>query len=89
MFKKAKIELFWFLKRDAMLNLDEAGTKQMYIQQVMTHGRDADVKEMLRDLGVDTVYSVFQNIKRFVPKEVRMFWEDFFASHYRIPGKSS
>ena len=82
MFKKTKLDLFWFLKKDAQLDLDDPRTRQIYVQQVLTRGHEADIRELLKDIGVDGVDQVFNDIKRYIPCEVRMFWEDFFADHH-------
>ncbi|MBI3314665.1 MAG: hypothetical protein HYZ86_01810 [Candidatus Omnitrophica bacterium] len=79
--KKVKQSLFWFLKPDAVLDISSPGTRQMYVQQVLSCGRAEDIKELFKDIGPDQLRRSFEEMKRFLPKEVRMFWEDFFAGH--------
>ena len=81
MLKTVKQNLFWFLKPNAVLDLSSPGTRQMYIQQVFTCGRAEDVRELLRDIASDQLRQSFVEMKRFLPREVGMFWEDFFAGH--------
>ena len=81
MFKKAKLDLFWFLKPNAVLDLSSEGTRQMYIQQVLTCGRTEDVRELLKSIDSHQLRQSFEQMKRFLPQLVRMFWEDFFAGH--------
>jgi len=87
MFKKAKLNLFWFLKPDVMLDLDDPGTRRMYVQQVLTHGRTEDVRELLKDIGLEGLHQTFSKIKNFLPKEVKVFWEVFFANHHPVSGQ--
>ena len=86
MLKKVKLDLFWFLKRGAVLDLKRPGTRQMYVQQVLSHGREADIRELIKDIGPEGIKASFEEIKSFLPPEVRLFWEDFFADHHPIPG---
>ena len=85
MLKKAKSHLFWFLKRDAEFDLDCPSTRQIYVQQVLSRGHEADIRELLKDIGVEGIRQVFDDLKRYIPTEVRMFWEDFFADHHSVP----
>ncbi len=81
MLKKLKPHLFWFLKRNAALDLSSFGTRQMYVQQILTCGRADDVRELIKDITPDQLRQSFEEMKRFLPQQVRMFWEDFFADH--------
>lgn len=40
--------LFWFLKEGVKLDLHDPPQLDMYIQQVVTHGRTEDVQRMLK-----------------------------------------
>ncbi len=81
MFKKVKHDLFWFLKPGAVLDISTEGTRQMYIQQVFTCGRAEDVRELLKSIQPQQLRQSFEQLKRFLPLHVRMFWEDFFADN--------
>ena len=67
------------------MDIDDPSTRQIYVQQVLSRGHEADIRELLRDIGVDGIHQVFDDLKRYVPAEVRMFWEDFFADHHVAP----
>ena len=73
--------LFWFLREGVRLDLADPATLDSYIQQVMTRGRAEDVVVLLRRIGVDRLRGILPRLGRFLPVEVRMFWEDFIASH--------
>ncbi len=73
--------LFWFLKEDIKLDLSEPSILDMYIQQIITHGRAEDIKTLLRDIGLMRFKEAFLRLKFFLPLEVRKFWEDFFGNN--------
>ena len=73
--------LFWFLKDGARLDLAEPSQLDMYVQQVLTHGRSQDIKTLFRTIGVANFKSAFLRLKRFVPTEVRKFWEHFLGDN--------
>ena len=73
--------LFWFLKEGASLDLSDRSGLEMYLQQVMTHGRAEDVRAMLKTIHLKQLRGALGRMKRFLPAEVRMFWEDFVGSH--------
>lgn len=68
--------LFWYLKDGTELDLENPSHTDMYVQQVLSHGKSEDIKKMIRMLTPKTFRESFRRIKRFLPKEVRMFWED-------------
>lgn len=69
--------LFWFLKEGITLDLDEPSILDMYVQQVLTRGRAEDVKLLLKRLDMNKLTGSLGRINRFLPTEVREFWEDF------------
>lgn len=71
-----KKRLFWYLKDGVEFNLESPRDVDLYVQQVLSRGKTEDVKKMMRDLKPDVFKKSFERIKRFLPKEVRMFWED-------------
>lgn len=73
--------LFWFLKKGAALDLSEPSSQDLYVQQVVSHGTAGDVKLLLRRLDMGRLKESLERLKRFLPTEVRMFWEDFLAGH--------
>lgn len=69
--------LFWFLKEGITLDLDEPSVLDMYVQQVLTRGRLEDAKLLLKRIDIDKLIGSLRRINRFLPTEVREFWEDF------------
>lgn len=76
----AKKRLFWYLKDGQELDLESPGHVDMYVQQVLSQGGAEDVREMLRILSPVSFLASFGRIKRYLPKEVRKFWEDGLGS---------
>lgn len=72
--------LFWFLKDGAEIDLADPAELDMYVQQVISRGRSADVSELLRVLGADKLRSSLERIKRFVPAEITMFWAEILEN---------
>ena len=89
MYKKIKTDLFWFVKEGAQFDLDDPSTRQMYVQHVLSRGKEGDIRELLRDIGIQGVKSAFEQCRRFIPVEIRNFWEDFFADHNSISKPAS
>jgi hypothetical protein len=75
---KADKRLFWFLKDNVKLDLNDPSQLDMYLQQVITYGRTEDIKKTLKLLGYKTFKESFLRIRYFLPFEIRSFWEDFF-----------
>lgn len=73
--------LFWFLKDSVSLDLSKSTDLELYVQQVLSMGRFEDVKTLLTVVDFEQFKLVFEKIKRFFPREVRTFWEDFIESH--------
>jgi len=73
--------LFWFLKEGTNLNLSEPWVLDMFVQQTITRGRTEDIKALLKLLTIEELERVLDSIGRFVPEEVRMFWEDFIEDN--------
>ncbi len=72
---KADKKLFWYLKDDVEIDLDNPSHVDMYVQQVLSYGKLEDIKRMLRMLQPEKFRESFRRIKKFLPKEVRRFWE--------------
>ena len=73
--------LFWFMREGANLDLNEPSTLDMYIKQVITRGRAEDVRALLKTVDATMLKKALKRINRFIPSEVRQFWEDFLGSH--------
>jgi hypothetical protein len=71
--------LFWYFKDGTELDLDNLSHVDMYVQQVLTHGRTDDIKELVKILSPEVLKESFNRIMRFLPKEVRLFWEAGFG----------
>lgn len=77
----AEKRLFWFLKDKARLDLSDPGMLEMYIQQIITHGRAKDIKTLFSRLGLAQFKDAFRRVSRFLPFEVRKFWEDAIGNN--------
>lgn len=73
--------LFWFLKEGISLDLSDPSALELYLQQVMTRGRAEDVRILLKTVTREQLKNTLEKLKRFLPTEVRMFWEDFVEAH--------
>jgi len=78
---KADPRLFWFFKEGTSLDLNNRPDLEQYVQQVITCGSEKDIRSLLHTVPLAKVKEIFPNIKRFLPPEVRNFWEDFLASY--------
>jgi len=74
-------KLFWFLKDNIFLDLSKTADLEMYMQQVLSKGRLEDVKALLTVVDSKRFKQVFSRMKRFLPREVQAFWEDFIESY--------
>jgi len=72
-------QLFWFLKEGTKLDLSNKTHLDMYIQQILSRGKTSDVKKLLRDVNAEDFLESFERIKDFLPKEVKMFWEEWLG----------
>jgi hypothetical protein len=73
---KVNTRLFWYLKPDTVIDLDNPTMLDMYVKQIITHGRAEDIKEMLDNIGYRRFIDSFERIKHFIPKNVKDFWEE-------------
>ncbi|MBM4332528.1 MAG: hypothetical protein FJ117_15150 [Deltaproteobacteria bacterium] len=71
--------LFWFLKDNTRLDLSKKAHRDMYIQQVLSRGRTADVQELFKVIGPSDFKDSFGRIQKFLPKEVRRVWEEWLG----------
>jgi len=76
----AKKRLFWYLKDGQEFDLSNPSHVDMYVQQVLSHGRVEDIREMLRVLSPESFLASFGRVKKYLSKEVRKFWEDGLGS---------
>jgi glutaminase len=72
--------LFWFLKEKTELNLDNPSTLDMYVQQVVSRGKTADVKKLLKTVDLQKFQESLHRLNRFLSFEIRKFWEDYFGN---------
>ena len=75
--------LFWFLKEDFPLDLTDSSNMDMYVQQVLTRGRTEDVKALLKCIEIELLRESFQRVRPFLPREVKLFWEDFLGNDHQ------
>lgn len=78
--------LFWFLKEDAVLDLDKPSDVDLYVQQVLSRGRSGDVTHLLKSVPAQTLRQSFQRVRPFLPGDVRNFWDDFLRDYHADPG---
>ena len=78
---KCDKRLFWFFKDGAELDLDKPAELDTYVQQVLSHGKTADVQRLLKMIPLSVFQESFQRKGRFFKKPIRLFWEDFLANH--------
>lgn len=81
--------LFWYLKDGIELDLENPSHIDMYVQQILTHGKTWDIKKLIRMLTLEAFKESFRRIKKFLPKEVRMFWEDGLGDSGEHPEKDT
>jgi len=72
-------ELFWFLKEGTKLDLSKKAHRDMYIQQILSKGKTSDVKKLIKEVRSKDFWESFDRIKDFLPKEVKMFWEEWLG----------
>ena len=70
--------LFWFLKDKTQLDSENPAALETYVQQVITHGKTSNVKELLKTVQPIKLKQTIDHLKGFLPKEVAKFWEDYF-----------
>ena len=75
----AQKKLFWFLKEGTRFDLSNKGHRDMYIQQVLSRGKTADVQELFRIIEASDFQESFGRIRNFLPKEVKRLWEEWLG----------
>jgi hypothetical protein len=75
-----KKRLFWYIKDGQEFDLDCPGHVDMYVQQVLSQGRLDDIREALGVLSAESFFASFARVKKYLPREVRKFWEDGLGS---------
>lgn len=73
--------LFWFLRDGVTLNLTEPSMADLYVQQVLTHGRADDVQRLFTVLDEPRFAASFSRVERFLPRDVQQFWSDCLGHH--------
>jgi len=71
--------LFWFLKEDTELDLSNKAHLDLYVQQILSRGRLADVRRLFERVKRRDFIESFSRLKHFLPKEVRKFWEEWLG----------
>lgn len=74
-------KLFWFLKEGVQLDLSQPSELDMYVQQTITYGHSEDIRRLLKKIDLKQFQTSISRLKRFLPLEVKKFWEDFLAGH--------
>jgi len=68
--------LFWYLKDGVELDLEDPSQLDMYVQQILSYGKAEDIRKLMKMIEPEIFKKSFERIKRYLPKEVRSFWED-------------
>mgnify|MGYP001617849025 CR=1 FL=1 len=76
----ANQRLFWFLRENAKLDLDNPSILDMYVQQVVLYGVSQDVRRLIDLIGLGKLRDSLKRIGPFLSWEVRRFWEDYFGN---------
>ncbi|MEW6456318.1 MAG: hypothetical protein AB1410_06360 [Acidobacteriota bacterium] len=82
-------KLFWYMKEEAKLDLQNPSHVDMYVQQVLSYGKAENIKKMLKILTSEKFVESFERIKRFLPNEVRIFWEDGLGDTGKSPKRDT
>lgn len=77
----AQRRLFWFLKDNMKLDLSNPSVLDMYIQQVIMYGRVEDISTLFSKTNLSQFKNAFMRLSRFLPLEVRKFWEDAIGNN--------
>ena len=77
----ANPRLFWFLKENTRLELEETSTLDFYVQQVLTRGNFEDIKALLSTVKEERFRSSFSRIRNFLPADIRAFWEHYLGNY--------
>lgn len=77
----AQRRLFWFLKDNIKLDLSNPSVLDMYIQQVIMYGRAEDISALFSKTSLPQFKNAFMRLSRFLPLEVRKFWEDAIGNN--------
>jgi hypothetical protein len=85
----AEKRLFWFLKDETELDLSNKTHLDMYVQQSLSRGKASDVKKLLTIVSFSDLIDSFNRIKNFLPKEVKMFWEESIGDTNRPTKKNT
>jgi len=71
--------LFWFAPPGTTIELSEPAMHDWYVQQVLSHGRCADVSTLLRQVARPQLQHTLQRIGRFLRPDIRAFWDEFLG----------
>lgn len=72
-------KFFWYFKEGSEFDTSDSAMLDMYVQQMMMKGRMEDIRQLIRQLGLTTLGETFGRIQRFLPRDVKWFWEDFLG----------
>ena len=75
---RPKAWLFWYLKDDVLFDLDIPWMRESYVKQILSKGKDEDIKELFSLLSEKEFKEVFNNVKRFLPQKIKSLWEGYF-----------
>lgn len=75
----AERRLFWSLCEGAEIDLSRRSQLDMVVQQVLSRGRHADIRFLLAKVERQDFKRSFERIKRYLPRPVKRFWEEWLG----------
>jgi len=66
---KVNNRLFWYLKDGIEFDLENPSHVDMYVQQILSHGKAEDIQKMLEILPPEKFRKSFKRIRRFLRRE--------------------
>ena len=76
------------MKEGIEIDLNDNYQRDMYIQQVLSRGKFEDIRQLLKIISHEKFLDSFHRINKFLPKEVRKFWEEGLGDIDRTPDKN-
>lgn len=70
---KPKRYIMWSSNKE--LDLNDKDQRKVYIEEVLTHGKDEDISS----LDWDEIRHLLPQLN--IPQRIRSLWENYFASH--------
>ena len=79
----ASSRLFWFLKEGTAFDFSRKAEVDMAVQQTLLRGKISDIERLLKAVPLADFTASFHRVERFLPREVRRFWEEALGDSER------